>query len=668
MSNDKYLGIFIDESRENLQILSDKLMELEDDPENIDILNEIFRAAHTFKGMAKTMGFNNIADLTHKLENLLELLRSGQKKVNKKISQLLFQGLDKIETLVESITETGTETESPAVKELVEELEKIINDDKEAEVTDSSEKAENSQDNYFNESFNNYENLIINEALEKGFKPKEISVYIQNECAMPAVRCYMVNSTLESEGEIFKTLPCVEEIDNNQFLTSGEHKHLVKFYIISNTENDILKDKIMSVSEVEKVEIVNLNEIIAEKKAEKTEEESPKEKPAKTTKFSSQTIRVNADRLDNLINLVGELVINRTRIAQLASEIENKELSGVTSSLENISREIQEIVMKLRMVPIEQVFSRFPRLVRDITTEKDKDVNLIVKGQEIEVDRTIADEIAEPLVHLIRNALDHGIETKEERIKAGKKVKGTLQLTALNECENILIKVIDDGKGIDSEKIKKKAIEKGLVQKEEAEKLTQDDIYELIFKPGFSTMDKATDLSGRGVGMDVVKTKIQALNGTVNIKSEKGVGTTFTISLPSTMTIIKSLIIEVGNETYALPLNYINEVIDYPINQIKYLQNSEAINFRGKVIPIKRLGEMLDVPDYSRNNKDNLTIVLMQSEEKLVGISVSRIASQQEIVIKNISKDISAKDYISGVTTLGSGQVAFILNINTLIN
>lgn len=666
MNTDNLLGIFIDESKENLQFLSDKLLELEQEPDNFEILNEIFRAAHTLKGMAKTMGFNGMSDLTHNLENLLELLRSGQKKANEKVVNLLFQGLDKLEVLVGTIIDTGEEKECPGVNELVKELEKILKgeDDQDDEQEQASGEGLD---------FSSYEALVLQEALEKGLKPVEFSVFIENDCVLPGARCYMVSNALEGEGEIFKILPSVEEVENNVFLTSDKYKHLVKFYVVTENEPEEIKKKILAISEIVKVEIKHLKELPQEVATEETEQPKQKGEEVKAAaskqqaKVSSQTIRVNSERLDSLVNLVGELVINKTRISQLSSEIGNSDLSEVTTSVETITGEIQEIVMKLRMVPIEQVFSRFPRLVRDISKNMDKDVNFVIKGQEIEIDRAIVDEIADPLVHLIRNAMDHGLETKEERIKAGKKVKGTLQLIALNECDNILIKIIDDGKGIDPDKIAQKAIEKGFIQKKDLETMSQSDIIELLFKPGFSTAEQATELSGRGVGMDVVNTNITALNGTVNIKSEVGQGTTVTISLPSTMAIIQSMLVGVGDETYALPLNYINEVIDVSKDQVKFIQNKEVINFRGNVIPIRRLDKMLQVPEYSRNGDDKLTLILMKSEENTVAVNVSRIISQQEVVIKNIDKNLSAKDYISGVTTLGNGQIALILNVNTLI-
>lgn len=677
MNIDNLLGIFIDESRENLQVLNDKLLELEENPENTDILNEIFRVAHTFKGMAKTMGFNGISDLTHNMENLLELLRSGKKTACEKIVNILFQCLDKLDELVNSVVENGTEKENADVEELVESLQKEIENDSEEQSSTAALVTE----------FNDYELIIVNEAREKGYKPVEFSVFIENECVLPGVRSYMVNSLLEGEGEIFKTMPSVEEIEQGTFLTHGDNNHLVKFYVLTTNDLNIIKEKILSVSEIEKVEVQELNELAAKEESTSiepvtkneivTKKEKPQEdkkdetkinSPVKTTSnIASQTIRVNANRLDNLVNLVGELVISKTRIHQLSKDIDNGELYAASNFMENITGNIQEIVMKLRMVPIEQVFSRFPRLVRDISKKLGKEINLVIEGKEIEIDRAIVDEIADPLVHLIRNSLDHGLEIAEDRIKAGKPAKGTLKLIALNECDNILIKVIDDGRGINTEKICKKAIEKGFIKEEEALSLNHAEKIDLLFKPGLSTSDTATDLSGRGVGMDVVRQKINSLNGTVNITSEAGAGTTTVITLPSTMAIIQSMLVKVGQEIYAVPLNYINEVIDIPASQIKYMQSKEVIFVRDKSIPITRLEKLLEVPDYQGDNSEMLTLILIKSQDKMVAATVSEIIGQQEIVIKNINKKLCSAEYISGATTLGNGQVALILNVNSLI-
>ncbi len=675
MSLDQYLGLFIDESKENLQLLNDNLLKLEKNTEDTEILNDIFRVAHTFKGMAKTMGFNATSDLTHHMENLLEPLRSGKKKATSEVIDLLFCCLDSLDSLVESIVDSGVEGEDDSVEGLVKRLQTVF---------DVSEESADESQSVKPIVFNQYEIVVVKEAIETGLVPKEITVFISNEAALPGVRSYMVNSELEDFGEIFKYNPSVEDIEAGSFLQIKKHDFVFKAYLLTSSSDEEIKEKILNISEIDSVEIVNFTaEQLEEEKfkypeaasTSKTQtEESEKEEATaavskkELSKVVNQTIRVSAGRLDSLMNLVGELVINKTRIFQLAKELNDSELSGATSLMENITGEIQEIVMQLRMVQIEQVFNRFPRLVRDISKNLNKNVSLVLKGKDIEIDRAVIDEIGDPLVHLIRNSLDHGLETPEERINAGKPAKGTLELSAFNEGDNIVIKVRDDGKGICAQTIKNKAIEKGLVKEEEVKSATNAELLDLIFKPGLSTMKETTDLSGRGVGMDVVKSKVSSLGGNVGITSEEGKGTTISIVLPSTMSIIQSLLVKSGEETYALPLNYINEVIDVPYSQVKKIQNKEVITVRDHTIPLIKLNEMLDVPNFKEDKSVPLTVIIVKSNEKYAGLAVSELIGQQEVVIKPINKNLSKESSISGATTLGNGEVALILNINTLIS
>jgi len=669
---DQYLGLFIDESKENLQILNDNLLKLEKSPESTEILDEIFRVAHTFKGMSKTMGFNATADLTHNMENLLEPLRSGKKKADGKIVDILFKCLDKLEGLVDSVIEKGSEDPDASVNELVEQLKSILStNDADTSIVHACTDME----------FDEFERSIIDEAIRQDLIPKEITVYISNDCVLPGVRSYMINSILDNEGEIVKYMPTVEEIESGVYLQTPECNHVVKVLIATKVETEELKKKILAISEISNVEVVNITNF--SKKTDEQQENKPqaaqileagdenKEDLSQAqkgiSKVANQTIRVNAGRLDKLMNLVGELVINKTRVFQLSRDLANQDLINTAGFMENITGEIQEIVMKLRLVPIDQVFNRFPRLVRDISKSLNKEVNLVIKGKEIEIDRAVIDEIGDPLVHLIRNSLDHGLETPEERIKNDKPAKGTIELSAASEGDNIVIRISDDGKGIDPERIKTKAIDKGFLTQEAARTLTENEVYDLIFKPGFSTMEVATDLSGRGVGMDVVKSKVGLLGGTANISSKVGKGTVVTITLPSTMAIIQSLLVKTGEETYALPLNYINEVIDIPSSEVKRIQNNEVITVREKTIPLIRLSNMLETPNYVDEDNTTLTVVIVKSQDRYCGVSVSELVGQQEIVIKPINKKLSSANFISGATTLGNGEVAFILNINSLI-
>jgi two-component system chemotaxis sensor kinase CheA len=611
--------------------------------------------------MAKTMGFNYTSNLTHNMENLLEPLRSGDKQANSKIVDLLFVCLDKLEGLVDSIVEKGSEKEDTSVNELVKELQAVINNKEYMKLEETScQKLE----------FNNYEQVVINEAISQGLTAWEITVYISNDSVFSGVRSFMVNSLLESMGEIIKYLPSVEEIESGIFLKTKDCDHVIKILLVSNFSDDEIKEKILDISEISGAEVFDISGLTSQnQKIEENKINTFKEIQSKKaiSKVVNQTIRVSASRIDKLMNLVGELVINKTRIFELSKGLENQELLNAAGFMENITGEVQEIVMKLRMVPVDQVFNRFPRLVRDISKSLKKEVNLIIKGKEIEIDRAVVDEIGDPLVHLIRNSLDHGLETPEERIKNGKLAKGTMELCALNEGDNILIRVSDDGRGIDPEKIKSKAIAKGFITSEAAQTLDENGIFDLILKPGFSTVEVATDLSGRGVGMDVVKSKVISLGGTININSKINKGTTVIITLPSTMAIIQALLVKVGKEIYAMPLNCINEVIDVPAEQVKKIQNREVITVREKTIPLLRMKEFLETPDYVDDLENPITVVIVKSHDKYIGLSVSELIGQQEVVIKAINKKLCPDHYISGATTLGNGEVALILNINNLV-
>lgn len=682
MSLEQYLGLFIDESKENLQVLNQNLLKLEKDPENTEILNDIFRVAHTFKGMAKTMGFNYTSDLTHNMENLLEPLRSGDKKANSKVVDLLFICLDKLELLVESIVEKGTESENIPVDDLVKDLQSVINN------KESAEEVSNTQRQI---ELNEYECVVINEALIKGLECKAITVTISNDSVLPGVRSYMVNSTLENMGEIIKYVPSVEEIESGTFLKINQYNYVIKLILVTHEAEDLIKDKILDISEIEAVEVINITnveELTAGSSVNQQENNNQVESSANTqpdaqkdddgkteeaqikktvSLAANQTIRVSASRLDKLMNLVGELVINKTRIYELSSNLENQNLVNAVGFMESITGEVQEIVMKLRMVTIDQVFNRFPRLVRDISKNLKKDVNLVINGKDIEIDRAVVDEIGDPLVHLIRNSLDHGLETPEERIKKNKPAKGTIELSALSEGDNILIRISDDGKGIDPAAIKNKAVAKGFITEEVAQTLTENEAYELIFKPGLSTVDVATDLSGRGVGMDVVKSKVNALNGVVSITSKVDQGTVVTITLPSTMAIIQALLIKIGQEIYALPLSYINEVIDVLPSEVKRIRNKEVLTIRGKTLPLLRMNELLETPDFVEDAEQPITVVIVKCQDRYAGVSVSELIGQQEVVIKPINKQLCSAQYVSGATTLGDGEVALILNVNNLI-
>lgn len=668
MNVDQYLSTFIDETRESLQFMNEYLLKLEQDFNNVDILNDIFRVIHTIKGMSATMGYENTAKLTHQMENVLDLMRNRKIIPDSDTLDLLFSCLDRLENLLNQIIQDNNDNWDN--RDLLDKLDEMAaNNDKHRHGSTLKNVAVDTQ-----VVFNEFEIAVLGEARSRGKSLYDLTISLEKECVLPAARAFMVEKAIESCGEIIKSIPGTEELENGDFEGS------FRLFFITDSDKDYLKLQIEEIPEVDNVVIAEIDETlkISEKQDAQValdieednlivaEKEQTQEKNNHSQQKGHNTIRVSAERLDKLMNLVGELVINKTRVEQIVHEKQYLSLPNSLGLMGTVTNDIQEIVMKLRMIPIANVFNRFPRLVRDISRDLGKQVKLELKGQDTEMDRAVIEELGDPLVHLIRNSLDHGLETTEERIQKGKPEVGLLELSAYNEGDSIYIKIKDDGKGLNTEKIAKKALEKGLVTDETLKAMSDQDLKELIFLPAFSTHDVATDLSGRGVGMDVVNTKISSLGGSVYLESEKDKGTIVTIRLPSTIVILQALLVNVDTETYAIPLNNINEVIDINVDEIHSIQSQEVMLLRGRTLPLFRMDRLLDVKNKD-NDQKTLTVVLVQASEKSVGLVVSDLVGQKEVVIKPINKKLSKADYFSGATTLGNGEVALILNVNGLV-
>lgn len=685
MDTSQYMSMFLEESMDNLQTLNESLLELEQNPNDVDKLNEIFRVAHTIKGMAATMGFSNMAELTHKMEDVLSKFREGELSVTAQVVTVLFKCLDTLELMVDNISE-GNE-EGIEVADIVQSLESIKNSGK-VEISDEVEikekevetNTEISEENT-NVELNEYERNIVKQATQKGFTPYAIQISLDENTILKSARAFLVFRVLEELGEIIKSEPTTDEIETENFDLD------LKLVFVTHSDKDNLKQAIMGVSEIREVTISDLEaresspednnsnsngKIIKEDKKEKaTQKEGKKEEKKNTSivkkaegdgqthKKAHQSVRVDLERLDKFLTMVSELVIHRTRLEQLTS---NQKLTDLNETLEQIGRttsDLQDLVMKIRMLPLETVFNRFPRMIRDLSVELNKDMELIIEGQDTELDRTVIDEIGEPLIHLLRNSADHGIEDKQGRIKSGKPSVGKIRLIAYQEGTKAVIKVEDDGAGINVEKVRKKAEEKGI----NTEGMNDNDIKNLIFAQGFSTNEQVTDISGRGVGMDVVKTKITALGGTVDVTSEEGVGTSFIIRLPLTLQIIQALLVKVENETMAISLGYIDRVIDFKEGLIKKTNGKEVIVYNGNVIPLIRVNRKLNMPEIESKKY----IVITKVGEKTVGLLVDDLLGQQEIVIKPFGRTLQGlKEYI-GATILGDGLVTLILDIASLI-
>ncbi|OPJ60865.1 chemotaxis protein CheA [Clostridium oryzae] len=682
MDTEQYMSMFLEESMDNLQTLNESLLELEQNPEDKNKLNEIFRVAHTIKGMAATMGFSHMAELTHKMEDVLTKFRDGELTVTQNVVTVLFQCLDTLETMVHSIEDGNGEQAD--ITEIMNSLEAVVESKSDAQIEQKVEAKEAEKSSKTQQSpatsleqlqLNAYDLNIVKEANYRGYNAYEIKVNLSKTTILKSARAFLLFKTLEENGEIIKSIPSTQELENEEF----DFEILLVY--VSPNDIESVEENVKSIAEIESVEIkeIELSKMqVAEKKKEEkpadTSKAKPKaapaakdNKPAKKQenkepahKKAHQSVRVDLERLDKFMNMVSELVIHRTRLEQISL---NYKLTDLNETLEQVARttsDLQDLVMKIRMLPLDIVFNRFPRMIRDLSVELDKEINFVIQGADTELDRTVIDEIGEPLIHLIRNAADHGVEKKDVRTQQGKNPVGTIKLIAYQEGTKAVIRVEDDGAGINVEKVKAKAEKVGI----NTDGMTDSDIKNLIFAQGFSTSEKVTDISGRGVGMDVVKTKISSLGGTVDVISEEGKGSSFIIKLPLTLQIIQALLVKVGTETMAISLGYVDRVIDFKEEMVKKTNNKEVIVYRNNVIPLIRVNKALALESDTNKNK---YIVIVQVGEKTTGLLVDSLLGQQEIVIKPLGRSLKdLKTYI-GATILGDGLVTLILDAGALI-
>ncbi len=673
MDMTQYLDMYLEESREHLHKINEGLLDLEEFPNNRTILDEIFRSAHTLKGMSATMGFNRVAELTHDLENVLHRLRSDKLNVSPEILNLLFKCVDSLAEMVNDLANGGTA--GLPIGDLLADLKSWgdsslagAGPELEFELNDPPEEKQTVKDSTANVvttvAFNEYEKNLIKQAIDQGYQCYHLVVKIDRRCVMKSARAFMVFKNMEEIGEIIKSIPAGKEIEEERFTTGFE------LIIISKEPRDVIRRKLVSITEVGEPEINLISGIFNYSQVVPDPEEGPAgfENPGRPVPKprTSQTLRVETTRLDSLLNLVGELVINKGRLEQIGRANQTPELAEILEQMDRITDDLQNIVMKMRMVPIDNVFSRFPRMVRDLARELGKEADLVIEGRETELDRTVIDEIGDPLVHLLRNALDHGLEEHQVRIAAGKKEHGQVILAARHEGNNVVIEVADDGKGLDPELIGRKAVEKGLLPPEELEKLDESSISRLIMLPGFSTNDSITDISGRGVGLDAVKSKIEALGGNIYIESIPGAGAKFKIQLPLTLAIIQALLVLLEREVYAIPLSFIAETTSVLPDQISKIQDQEVILLRGEVLPLVRLQEVLQVPEAKFPKEEEINIVVVRKGDQRVGLIVDTLIGQQEIVIKPLGKLLGTIPVIAGATILGNGQVSLILDVTGL--
>lgn len=707
MDVSQYLEIFIDETSEHLQNLSDCIMELEKDPENMDTINEIFRAAHSLKGMAGTMGFKRMQRLTHDMENVFQEVRSEKVKVTSSMIDLLFKCLDAIEGYLDNVkasSDEGTEDNELIIKELNDFI--AAEDGAAAAPAQAEPKKEEApaqtaggdDKKYFEFGLSESEKDKIKQAEEGGAHIYGMTIYIQKECLLKAARAFLVFKAVEEFGEILVYNPSSQDIEDEKFDCD------FSIFIASDEPYEKIAEAAKSVSEIDKVvgeevkyetlaakqEKAEADAAAAEKSQDAPAEAAPAQeqpqaqaaKPAAKTQSSgnkkqtvakpvtNRTVRVDIEKLDALMNQVSELIIAKNSLVSISStdsgDFQNQSFHEQIEYLERITTNLHESVMKVRMVPIESVVAKFPRMIRDLSRKLDKKMELYMTGEDTELDRTVVDQIGDPLQHLLRNSADHGLEDNATRIAKGKPEVGSIFLNAFQEGNNVIIQVGDDGNGIDVEAVRNKAIERGVITEEQAETMSQKEIINLLFLPSFSMAKKITDISGRGVGLDVVKSNIEALGGDVEVKTELGVGTTFTVRLPLTLAIIQALMVEIHDEKYAIALGSISNIEDIPVKDIKYVEAQEVIHLRGKVIPLIRMDQVLDI-EPKEEEPESLTVVIVQKGENLAGLVVDNLIGQQEIVIKSLGKYINNNKIISGATILGDGEVALILDVNVLM-
>ncbi|MCM1111775.1 MAG: chemotaxis protein CheA [Muribaculum sp.] len=694
MDVSQYLEIFLDEAKEHLQNLNTQILELEADSENMDTINEIFRAAHSMKGMAGTMGYKRMQTLTHDMENVFSEVRNGNIKVQPEMIDVLFQCLDALEEYTNNIQETadeGTNDNEPLIKMLGDILKDggAVKEKPKAAPAAAEENAEG--DKKWNDIVLDDSQIhVLIEAQKMGKKAYGITVSVQESCILKAARAFLVFKAVEEQGEIIVSSPSAQDVEDEKFDRD------FTLIVVSEAELDDLLKACGGVSEIEKAvgaplvleETKNYRPIeekeetaakenapvkavpaaAEEKKAQPAAAKGGDKKPAGGKPVVNRTVRVDIEKLDGLMNLVSELIIAKNSLVSASGQEQNSN-SGFNEQieyLESVTTNLHESVMKVRMVPIENVVNKFPRMIRDLSKTLNKKMELYMTGEETELDRTVVDEIGDPLMHLLRNSADHGLENAELRAQRGKPPVGSIFLDAYQDGNNVVIEVRDDGNGIDVEAVRNKAIDRGTITPEQAANMSEKEVIDLLFLPSFSTAKQVTDVSGRGVGLDVVKSKIESLSGEVEVKSKLGEGSTWTIRLPLTLAIIQALMVVVGGEKYAISLGSIQAIEDILPTDIKLVENKEVINLRGVVIPLIRMNKLLDI-ESDRSAEESLIVVIVKKGDRMAGLVVDELLGQQEIVIKSLGSYIRQCKFINGATILGDGEVALILDANALL-
>ena len=682
--DNQYMDMFLDESHEHLQSLNEGLLRLEENMEEISVVNDIFRNAHTLKGMSATMGFAKIAELTHEMEDVLDLVRKEQLKLNEDIMDTLFKCLDSLEQMVDSVG-NGEAEDVVDVSDLVAKLSSISKGTPPPAAAPAAGGAaaapaagDASGGVGSDLGIDDIDLDVMKKAKDAGMNVFHVKVTLMESCVLKAARSVMVMHALDEIGDVIKSVPPAEDLEQEKFERSFD------IVVATASDAEAVTNAVDTVSEIEDIGVEELDPdalakpvepapaaaapaaaAAAPKKAAAPAKKEGAKAAAPKKQHQSQSVRVDIEKLDTLMNLMGELVINKVRLEQIGQTHRMSDLMETLEQMDRVTGDLQNIVMKVRMVPVSAVFNRFPRMVRDVSKELGKEINLTIEGEETELDRTVIDEIGDPIMHLLRNSLDHGVESPDAREAKGKPRVGEVGLIARHEGNNVVIMITDDGAGIDASKIRRKAVEKGMITQDEADRLDDADAVRLIFLPGFSTAEQITDISGRGVGMDVVRSKIEALSGHVDVETHIDEGSIFKIKLPLTLAIIQAMLVRVQEEMYAIPLTSIDSTVNIEPTDIQTIQNKEVIVLRGEIIPIVRMEEALQVPHVK--DSEELFVVVVHAGEAKAGIVVDNLIGQQEIVIKTLGNLFAGLKLFGGATVLGDGRVALILDVATMI-
>ncbi len=674
----QYLDLFLQEAEEQLEVLEQETLKLEEDPA-AERLQTIFRAAHTLKGSSRAMGLAHFAELTHEMENVLDQLRNGQLSVSTHIADLLLACIDTLSKMADSVRD-GQGDDVPC-EGLVTDLQSLSGAAPKADATEPTEQAEPTD---------GFASLLTPEGAALVAQAAETApvlhakVRLTADCVMKFARAFMAINAAEANGSLVLSVPERSRLEDEEFDQEFE------LFCQWNGEPDELLAKLQAVSEVEWCSLTPWvgalpdDETMAASTDEATASSDGRPEGGKDAKpqaaggrkaETGQTVRVDVARLDNLMNLVGELVIDRTRIAQIGSELaaeyrdDNVDaLAETVGHIARITGDLQDQIMKARMLPIETVFNRLPRVVRDLTHKLDKDIKLELRGGETELDRSVIEVIGDPLLHILRNSVDHGIEPPDEREAAGKPRQGHIVLSAKHQENHIVIEISDDGSGIDVEKVRRKAVDRGLVTKEAAQRMSDKEAMQLVFASGLSTSDKVSEVSGRGVGMDIVRSNIQRLGGIIDLDSTVGEGTRTLLRLPLTLAIIRGLLVRSAKNVFVIPLTSVIETLLVDRSDIQHINKHEVIVIRGLTTPLLRMRELFSIAtDNSSEEADKLFVVIVGLAEQRLGIVVDGLIGEHEVVIKSLSSFCGEVRGVSGATILGDGNVALIVDVNGIV-